>query len=89
MLSFTRIVPIGLFLLLSFSHIEAALPAARPAQTNRDGSAEEKEKIIQYDQVDPSSTLAIPFDDSEVEDEELIEWSEGKDVFPLKTLPRK
>lgn len=48
---------------------------------------EEKEQIMKYDQVDPTDALAVPLDDSEVEDEELIEEMEGKDTFPLQTKP--
>lgn len=48
---------------------------------------EEKEQIMKYDQVDSTDALAIPLDDSEVEDEELIEEMEGQDTFPLQTKP--
>lgn len=50
---------------------------------------EEKEQILKYDQIDSTDSLAIPLDDSEVEDEELIEEMEGKDTFPIHTQPRK
>lgn len=50
---------------------------------------EEKEQIMKYDQVDPTDALAVPLDDSEVEDEELIEEMEGQDTFPLQTNTRK
>ena len=43
----------------------------------------EKYKIIERDEIDNSNTLAIPFDDSEVEDEEEINRDEGKEVFSL------
>ncbi len=50
---------------------------------------EEKEQIIKRDQIDSTDALAVPLDDSEVEDEELIDEIEGKEVFPLQTKPPK
>lgn len=39
--------------------------------------------IMERDEIDDTDTLAIPFDDSEVEDEEEIDLLEKKDVFSL------
>lgn len=50
---------------------------------------EEKEQIIKHDQIDSTDALAVPLDDSEVEDEELINEMEEKEVFPLQTKPGK
>ena len=49
---------------------------------NKAEQAEEYE-LLNRDQIDNSNTLAIPFDDSEVEDEEEIDRLENKDVFAL------
>lgn len=43
----------------------------------------DKYKMIERDEIDNTSTLAIPFDDSEIEDEEQIDRAEGKDLFDL------
>jgi len=39
--------------------------------------------IMKKDQIDNSNTLAIPFDDSEIEDEEEINRDERKNTFSL------
>lgn len=39
--------------------------------------------ILERDEIDDTDSLAIPFDDSEVEDEEEIDHLEKKDVFHL------
>lgn len=56
-----------------------------PVQTksNESAPAQEKYNIMHRDQVDPTDTLAIPFDESEIEDEEQIDLDEKKDVFNL------
>lgn len=69
----------------SLNAAEAAKPAAAaPAAKDAASSAktDEKYEILKRDQIDPTSTLAIPFDDSEMEDEEEINDIEGKQVFP-------
>lgn len=43
----------------------------------------EKDEIMKRDQVDPTNVFAIPFDDSEVEDEQEINRDEKKEVFQL------
>lgn len=42
-----------------------------------------KYEILKRDQVDDTDTYAIPFDDSEVEDEEEVNAIEKKEVFKL------
>lgn len=44
---------------------------------------DEEYELMDRDQVDDSNTLAIPFDDSEVEDEEEVNRLEGKDLFKI------
>lgn len=46
-------------------------------------TTEEYYNILNRDQIDNSNTLAIPFDDSEIEDEEEINRDERSNTFPL------
>lgn len=59
-----------------------AKPADKSLST-KEGTTQEKDEIIKRNQIDDTDTLAIPFDDSEVEDEEEINQLEGKKVFNL------
>lgn len=52
-------------------------------------TTQEKYEILKKDQIDSTDTLAIPFDDSEVEDEEEVNRIEGKKVFNLPQAPKK
>lgn len=52
-------------------------------QNNNAKTSNEKYEILSIDQVEPTSTLAIPFDDSEVEDRQAINRDEKREVFPL------
>ena len=52
-------------------------------EEEEDDEEDEYYEILNRDQIDNSNTLAIPFDDSEIEDEEEIDRDEGKDVFHL------
>ena len=54
-----------------------------PVRKESESSTQEKIDIMKRDQIDNTDTLAIPFDESEVEDEQQIDWDEKKDVFPL------
>ena len=56
-------------------------PASNPAGSTKNSYPEYD--ILDRDQIDNTDALAIPFDDSEVEDEEEINRLEGKDVFHL------
>lgn len=51
--------------------------------TSKTPVQEEEYNIMKRDQIDNTNTLAIPFDDSEVEDEEEIDRLEGKNTFDL------
>lgn len=44
---------------------------------------EDEYDIMERDEIDDTDVLAIPFDESEVEDEEQIDLDEKKDVFHL------
>ena len=72
--------------LISSAH---AAPSSQPTQrlnSHYNGSNyEEKVDLIKRDQIDNTDTLAIPFDDSEIEDEEEINHLEQKKVFDLPT----
>ncbi len=77
--------------MLSFS-LEAASNDSASKQTAhstaRDTTSTATEEddeydILERDQIDSTNTLAIPFDDSEVEDEEEIDRDEDRDIFHL------
>lgn len=79
--------------LLPLSASEQKAPAqivkAKPVDSNHQKDMDEEDEedeeyyILNRDEIDNSNTLAIPFDDSEIEDEEEINRDEKKDVFPL------
>lgn len=56
-----------------------------PAQAEE----EEDEDIIRRDQMSGTDTLAVPFDESEMEDEEEINKIEKKEVFAIPRAPSK
>lgn len=53
------------------------------AQQSNAAKLDEKYDIMKRDQIDETDIYAIPYDDSEVEDEEEINRDEKRDVFPL------
>lgn len=55
--------------------------SSRPA-TNA-AQQDEYYNIMKRDQIDNTNVLAIPLDDSEIEDEEEINRDEHKETFPL------
>lgn len=61
---------------------QAAAPD-RAAMNKNAAETKEKDYIMRRDQIDNTDTLAIPLDDSEIEDEEEINQAEKRDVFPL------
>ncbi|MDP1879801.1 MAG: hypothetical protein Q8K60_02530 [Parachlamydiaceae bacterium] len=65
--------------LLNFSFSEAV----SNAKSENQSPAEEKYKVINIDQRDSTDIYAIPYDDSEIEDEEEINRAEKKKVFPI------
>lgn len=62
---------------------KAAVKPGSTIQGSKAAVEEEEYELMDRDQVDNSNTLAIPFDDSEVEDEEEVDRIEGKDLFKL------
>lgn len=76
------------FCLLALS-IEAAptQPAANKGNNssnpNSQSQTEARFNIMNRDQADGSDIYAIPYDDSEIEDEEEINRWQKKEVFPL------
>lgn len=59
-------------------------PTAKTTKTHDDVEEEEEEyNIMKRDQIDNTNTLAIPLDDSEIEDEEEIDRAERSNTFPL------
>lgn len=87
MTKLTAYIVTGLSLcVLSCSLEGASSDATRPAQTTTksdSGTTQEKYDIMRRNEIDDTDVLAIPFDDSEVEDEEEINRGEKKEVFPL------
>lgn len=73
--------------ILSFLAIASVLEGAEAVQTKSNPAAinqtQEKYSIMKRDQVEPTDSLAIPFDESEIEDEEQIDLDDKKDVFDL------
>ena len=49
---------------------------------------ENEYKILDRNEIDDTDVLAIPFDDSEVEDEEEVNRIEGKELFKLPKPPQ-
>lgn len=60
----------------------SSTPNAKAEQKSIETQREEY-NLLKRDQIDTTDTLAIPFDDSEVEDEEEVNRIEGKDLFNL------
>jgi hypothetical protein len=57
---------------------------------HEDSSATHKKfNLMERDENEDSDTLAIPFDDSEVEDEEEIDAGEKKNVFDLPRYEKR
>lgn len=56
---------------------------------DKNGETRAKYDMIERDQIDPTDALAIPFDDSEIENEEEINLGEKKEVFNLPQSPQK
>ena len=69
----------------SLQGAETQVPVKSENAKQNDKVTQEKEEydILKRNQVDTSDTLAIPYDDSEVEDEEEVDRIEGKDLFHL------
>lgn len=74
--------------------LEGATDSSTPSQniqssskTGPSGSHADEEDdeydIMERDEIDDTDTYAIPFDDSEIEDEEEINQAEKKEVFPI------
>jgi hypothetical protein len=71
---------------LSLCVLSCSLEGVSSTQTttkNDSGTTQEKYDIMRRNEIDDTDVLAIPFDDSEVEDEEEINRAEKKEVFPL------
>jgi hypothetical protein len=56
---------------------------AATAQQSTNSNVNEKYRYLKRDHVDSTDTLAIPLDESEIEQEEEINLDEGKKVFEL------
>jgi uncharacterized protein YabE (DUF348 family) len=77
-----RLAILGLVILTA--SVEATTPESSTGTQNTVNSkTEEKFDIMRRNEIDSTDALAIPFDDSEVEDEEEINRAEKKQVFPL------
>lgn len=69
-------------------HTASKTTAAHTHEEDEDDDEYEDEEddeydILHRDEIDDTDTFAIPFDSSEVEDEEQINRDEKKDVFHL------
>lgn len=66
--------------------LEGASPVSQKGNQPASSRVQEEDdeyEILRRDNIDNSDVLAIPFDDSEVEDEEQINRDEKKEVFSL------
>ncbi|WP_068470836.1 hypothetical protein [Candidatus Protochlamydia phocaeensis] len=93
--SVVKIATLALGLLALTMNAEAAIAQSNPSNSNQqavnrsslrkesDSTTQEKYDIMRRDEIDNTDTYAIPFDESEVEDEQQIDMDEKKDVFPL------
>ena len=57
--------------------------AAEDSKLGAPAKTQEQYNLMHRDQVEPTDSLAIPFDESEIEDEQQINLDESKDVFNL------
>lgn len=51
--------------------------------TSSNGNVIKKDEVMEEDQIDSTDTLAIPFDDSAVEDEQILDHAEGVKYEPF------
>lgn len=71
--------------LMAILTLSTAILSAQPQQNQTPSNMKERIDIIKQDQISGTDTLAIPLDESEVEDEELIDEMEGVPFAP--TVP--
>ena len=64
-------------------------PASRSKIEQENARTQEKFEIMERDEADDTDALAIPFDDSEIEDEEEIDQLEKKNVFSIPSYSPK
>jgi hypothetical protein len=82
---------LGLILGTLFCSLEGASAGQNQAKTSvgsptkkaDNSSVQEKFDLMERDENSDTDALAIPFDDSEVEDEEQIDLDEKEDLFSL------
>ncbi len=63
--------------------VEAAV-----SNLKNDGNTKQKDEIMLRDQIDTTDSLAIPLDDSEIEDEEEVNRAEKKQVFNIPSYKK-
>lgn len=63
------------------------LMGATTNQSGSNASTQEKFNLMERDEKNGTDALAIPFDESEIEDEQQINMDEKKDVFQLPHSP--
>jgi hypothetical protein len=78
--------------ILTFPGVEGAFSYQANTKENRTvtkaaistiDEEDEEYDLLERDEIDNTDAFAIPFDDSEIEDEEEINRIEGKDIFNL------
>lgn len=70
-------------LVLTAVFLSAFCLTLNAAPNNNSSNASEKYRIMSDDNIDNTDTLTIPLDDSEVEDEMLINYSNKKEDFDV------
>jgi len=84
---FTRVVFFSLIALLDMG-LYAAPAQTSAAKNQSDSNVEEKYNLMKRDENSPTDALAIPFDDSEVEDETEVNRDDKREVFSLPNPPQ-
>lgn len=54
-----------------------------PINSSTSTTTQEKYDLMRRDEIDNTDSLAIPLDESEIEDEEQIDFDDKKEIFPL------
>lgn len=81
---FASLLMCGVFCAVEGVDQPAQTQAPDRATMNKNATeTKEKDYIMRRNEIDSTDVLAIPLDDSEVEDEEEINRAEKRDVFPL------
>ncbi|WP_042281795.1 hypothetical protein [Candidatus Protochlamydia sp. R18] len=74
---------LSLFTLVTTAEAAVSKPASSSTQADSNSRVDAKYEIMRRNGIDDTDVLAIPLDDSEVEDQEEVNRIEKKEVFAL------